>query len=105
MQETFRALVAEMGGQVFWPMPTREDGYGIADGGRIIHELGCVIMGDDPKRSALNRNCQAHDCRNLFVADGGPFVSQADKNPTWTILALAWRTSDYITDQRKAGAI
>jgi len=41
----------------------------------------------------------------LFVADGGPFVSQADKNPTWTILALAWRTADYITEQRKAGAI
>ena len=105
MQETFRALIAEMGGTVFSPMPTREQGYGIAAGGRIIHELGCVIMGDDPTRSALNRNCQAHDCKNLFVADGGPFVSQADKNPTWTILALAWRTSDYITEQRKAGAL
>ena len=53
----------------------------------------------------LNAHCQAHDVPNLFVADGGPFVSQADKNPTWTILALAWRTADYITEQRKAGAI
>jgi choline dehydrogenase-like flavoprotein len=105
MQETFRALVAEMGGQVFSPMPTREQGYGIAAGGRIIHELGCVRMGSDPATSALNAWCQAHDCRNLFVTDGGPFVSQADKNPTWTILALAWRTSDYITEQRKRGAL
>jgi hypothetical protein len=39
------------------------------------------------------------------VADGGPFVTQADKNPTWTILALAWRTSDFIRDQMKAGAL
>jgi choline dehydrogenase-like flavoprotein len=105
MQETFRALVADMGGEARSDMPTREQGYGIADGGRIIHELGTTRMGDDPSRSVLNRNGQAHDVKNLFVADGGPFVSQADKNPTWTILALAWRTSDYITDQRKKGLV
>jgi choline dehydrogenase-like flavoprotein len=86
-------------------MPTKEQGYGIAAGGRIIHELGGIRMGNDPKTSVLNANCQAHDCKNLFVTDGGPFVTQADKNPTWTILALAWRTSDYIAQQRKAGAI
>ena len=104
MQETFRALITEMGGTPS-PMPTKEQGYGIAAGGRIIHELGGIRMGSDPKTSALNGNCQAHDCKNLFVTDGGPFVTQADKNPTWTILALAWRTSDYIAQQRKAGAI
>ncbi|MCR4341312.1 MAG: GMC family oxidoreductase, partial [Gemmatimonadaceae bacterium] len=105
MQETFRALVADMGGQVFSPMPTKEQDYNIATGGQIIHELGGTRMGHDPKTSVLNSNCQAHDCRNLFVADGGPFVSQADKNPTWTIIALAWRTSDYIRDQIKARAL
>ena len=105
MQETFRALIAEMGGQVFSPMPSREQGYGIAPGGRIIHELGGVRMGADPKTSALNKWCQAHDCRNLFVADGAPFVTQADKNPTWTIMALAWRTAEYIAEQRRSNAI
>src|SRR6267143_2478739 len=105
MQETFRALIAEMGGQVFSPMPTAEQGYGIAAGGVIIHELGGARMGDDPKTSVTNRWCQAHDCKNLFVTDGGPFVSQADKNPTWTILALSMRTSDYIADQVKKGTL
>jgi choline dehydrogenase-like flavoprotein len=105
MQETFRALIHEMGGTPFSAMPTKEQGYGIAPGGRIIHELGGVRMGADPKTSALNANCQAHDCKNLFVADGGPFVTQADKNPTWTILALSWRTADYIAQQRKQGAL
>jgi choline dehydrogenase-like flavoprotein len=105
MQETFHALIAEMGGQVFNPRPGKEQNYGISAGGQIIHELGCVQMGADAKTSVLNANCQAHDCRNLFVADGGPFVSQADKNPTWTILALAWRTADYITQQRKQRAL
>jgi choline dehydrogenase-like flavoprotein len=105
MQKTFRDLVAEMGGEVFDPMPSKEQGYGISSGGSIIHELGTVRMGHDPKTSALNAHCQAHDVKNLFVADGGPFVSQADKNPTWTILALAMRTSEYIVEQRKAGKL
>ncbi len=105
MQETFRRLIAEMGGEVFSPMPGKEKGYGISNGGSIIHEIGTVRMGNDPGSSALNSHQQAWDCKNLFVADGGPFVSQADKNPTWTILALAWRTADYITRQRKAGEL
>jgi choline dehydrogenase-like flavoprotein len=105
MQETFRAIIAEMGGTPFSPMPSADRGYGISNGGQIIHELGTVRMGNSPSSSALNAHCQAHDVKNLFVVDGGPFVSQADKNPTWTILALSWRTSDYIVEQRKAGAL
>jgi choline dehydrogenase-like flavoprotein len=101
MQETFRALVAEMGGEVFSPMPAKERGYGISNGGSIIHEVGGVRMGTDPNSSALNAGCQAHDCKNLFLADGGPFVGQADKNPTWTILALSWRTSEGIAQIMK----
>jgi choline dehydrogenase-like flavoprotein len=96
MQQTFRALIEAMGGQVFSPMPTREQGYGIADGGTIIHELGGARMGRDPRSSVVNADCRAHDVPNLFIADGAPFVSQADKNPTWTIMALAWRTADGI---------
>jgi choline dehydrogenase-like flavoprotein len=86
-------------------MPSRENGYGILPGGRIIHELGVTRMGNEASRSVLNRHCQAHDVKNVFVTDGGPFVSQADKNPTWTILALAMRTGEYIAEQRKAGVI
>jgi choline dehydrogenase-like flavoprotein len=105
MQQTFRNLIAEMGGQVWSPMPSKEDGYGISSGGSIIHELGVVRMGTDPSRSVLNPYCQTHDVKNLFVADGGPFVSQADKNPTWTILALSMRTADYITKAIKNNEI
>jgi choline dehydrogenase-like flavoprotein len=105
MQETFRAIIQEMGGTPMTPMPTREQGYGIDIGGRIIHELGVTRMGNSPRTSVLNRNCQAHDVKNLFVADGGPFVSQADKNPTWTILALAMRTSEFIVDSRNKGEL
>jgi choline dehydrogenase-like flavoprotein len=105
MQETFRSLITAMGGQPLTPMPTAAEGYGIAAGGQIIHELGTTRMGRDPSTSVLNPWCQSHEVKNLFVVDGGPFVSQADKNPTWTILALAMRTSDYIATQRKSGAL
>ena len=105
MQQTFRSIIAEMGGEVFDPMPTKEEGYGISKGGQIIHELGGARMGNDPKTSVLNSNCQAHDVKNLFVTDGAPFVSQADKNPTWSILALAWRTSDGIIKQMQSRSL
>ena len=105
MHETFRAIIDQMGGTPLTPMPTAEQQYDIAPGGRIIHEVGCVRMGNDAKTSVLNSHCQAHDCRNLFLTDGGPFVTNPDKNVTWTILALAMRTSEYIADQRKAGSI
>jgi choline dehydrogenase-like flavoprotein len=105
MQETFRAIIQEMGGTPTSPMPSKEEGYGIAAGGRIIHEVGVTRMGSDPSTSVLNRNCQAHDVKNLFVADGGPLTSQADKNCTWTILALSMRTATYIAEARKAGTV
>lgn len=105
MQDTFRSIIAEMGGTPLSEMPSRERQYGLAPGGRIIHELGVTRMGNDPATSVLNKNCQAHDCRNVFVADAGPFVSQPDKNCTWTILAMSMRTSEFIAAERKAGRV
>ncbi|MGH9309210.1 MAG: GMC family oxidoreductase [Vicinamibacterales bacterium] len=105
MQETFRGIIAEMGGTPMTEMPTAEEGYGIEAGGRIIHEVGVTRMGNNPSTSVLNAHCQAHDVKNVFVADAGPFVSQADKNCTWTILALAMRTAEYIADERKKGTL
>ena len=80
---------------------SKENNYGLLAPGKIIHEAGTVRMGNDPKSSALNKHNQAHDCKNLFVVDGGAFVSQADKNITWTILALSLRASEYIVSEMK----
>ena len=62
-------------------------------------------MGDDPKKSALNKWSQAHDAKNVFCVDGGQFVSQADKNITWTIMALSLRASEYLVDELKKNNI
>lgn len=104
MQETFARLIDAMGGTPLWQTGPEND-WGIATGGRIIHELGTTRMGNDPRSSVVNARCQAHEVRNLFVADGGPFVSQADKNPTWTILALSMRTSEFIAAEMKRGGL
>jgi choline dehydrogenase-like flavoprotein len=106
MQETFRAIVEEAGG--VFQSKARPDGerpYGIADGGVIIHEIGTARMGNNPKTSVLNQYCQAHDVKNLFMTDGASFVTNPDKNPTLTIMALSWRASDYLMDQAKQGSL
>ena len=90
-----------MGGVANGNKPGESEEYGLAKPGAIIHEVGTTRMGNDPARSVLNKFNQAHDCKNLFVVDGGSFVSQADKNPTWTILALSLRTSEYIIESLK----
>ncbi len=71
--------------------------------GSAIHEHGCCRMGEDPKRSALNRFNQMHEVKNLFVVDGSAFTSASEKNPTLTILALSWRASDYLAGEIKRG--
>jgi choline dehydrogenase-like flavoprotein len=106
MKETFKEIMHNMGAVITWgDTDGPENNYGLANPGNIIHEAGTVRMGNDPKKSALNKWSQAHECKNLFNVDGGQFVSQADKNITWTILALSMRTSEYIIDQLKKNNI
>jgi choline dehydrogenase-like flavoprotein len=98
MQKTFADLITAMGGRV-QDGPELDGKKAIAPGGSIIHEVGGAIMGSDPRTSVCNRWGQTWDVPNLFLADGAPFASNADKNPTLTIMALAWRTADHIVDR------
>ncbi len=71
--------------------------------GFASHETGTARMGNDPRTSVLNRFCQAHDVKNLFVVDGSCFTTFPEKNPTLTIMALAVRAARYMTDQIRKG--
>jgi choline dehydrogenase-like flavoprotein len=66
--------------------------------GHCIHEMGGARMSLTSKDGVLNKWNQAWDAKNLFITDGAVFVSNADKNPTLTIMALAWRSADRILD-------
>jgi choline dehydrogenase-like flavoprotein len=71
--------------------------------GSAIHEHGTCRMGADPKRSALNSFNQMHDVKNVLVVDGSSFPNASEKNPTLTILALAWRATDRLAEEIKRG--
>jgi choline dehydrogenase-like flavoprotein len=73
--------------------------------GSAIHEHGTCRMGADPKRSALNGFNQMHDVKNVYVVDGSAFSTASEKNPTLTILALAWRATDHMAEEIRAGRI
>src|SRR5271169_2033285 len=106
MQDTFRAIVEAAGGHYLTRTPIEGPyPFGIEPGGKIIHEVGTARMGADRKTSVLNGYCQAHDVKNLFVMDGAPLVTNPDKNPTLTIMALSWRASEYLLDQAKKGSL
>jgi choline dehydrogenase-like flavoprotein len=53
----------------------------------------------------VNQFQQFHDVKNLFVVDGSTHVNASCQNPTWTIMALCWRSCDYLADQMKKGEI
>jgi choline dehydrogenase-like flavoprotein len=76
--------------------PERDPSDVIRPRGNVKHEVGSAIMGNDPKTSVANAHCRAWDVPKLFFVDGAPFCSNADKNPTLTIMALAWRTADHV---------
>lgn len=98
MQRTFGEIIEAMGGRMKDPV-IADGAKAIAPGGSIIHEVGGAIMGDDAAKSVTNRWGQTWDVPNLFVTDGAVFASNADKNPTLTIMALAWRAADHILDR------
>ncbi len=99
MQDAMEELLEASGGVLLGSKPGADRDYGLTKPGEIIHEVGTSRMGSDSATSVTNQFGQLHDTKNVFVVDAGTFVSQADKNPTWTIMALAWRTSDYIIEQ------
>jgi choline dehydrogenase-like flavoprotein len=98
MYDTVEALLHEAKAELFqykrgeWDTP-----------GSAIHEHGTCRMGSDPKTSALNAFNQMHAVKNLFVVDGSSFPSATEKNPTLTILAVAWRASDYLVQEIRKG--
>jgi choline dehydrogenase-like flavoprotein len=67
----------------------------------VAHQVGTVRFGNDPKSSALDANCKAHDLDNLYVVDGSFFVSSGAVNPALTIMANALRVGEHLTERLK----
>ncbi len=101
MQKTFADIINSMGGKAT-PRPGRE---ALNKPGEIIHEAGTAIMGSDARNSVVNSFGQTWDVKNLFLMDASILPSNPDKNLTLTVLALAWRSADYLLDEMKQGNV
>ncbi|MGV3520119.1 GMC oxidoreductase [Luteitalea sp.] len=93
IEEMFRAVGAEDIQVGKEPLPE----------GWSIHEVGTARMGTDPKTSYSDSWCRPHGIANVFLADASPYVSGGTQNTTWTILAMCWRTMDFVKEQMRAG--
>jgi choline dehydrogenase-like flavoprotein len=62
----------------------------------VAHQNGTIRFGNNPKASALDRNCRAHEVDNLYVVDGSFFPSSGAVNPALTIMANALRVGDHL---------
>jgi choline dehydrogenase-like flavoprotein len=72
--------------------------------GGTAHQAGTIRFGRDPKTSALDLNCKAHDLDNLYVVDGSFFVSIGAVNPSLTIIANALRIGDHLLERIGSGS-
>jgi choline dehydrogenase-like flavoprotein len=100
MQQTFAALIEAMGGTVMGT-PELDGARAIEPGGKIIHEVGGAMMGSNARDSVTDEYGRLWEVPNVIIADGATFCSNADKNPTLTIMALAWRATDHLLQRMR----
>ncbi|MEO5817233.1 MAG: GMC family oxidoreductase [Gemmatimonadaceae bacterium] len=70
-----------------------------------VHLLGTCRMGNDPRRSVVDRYHRAHDVPNLFIVDGSSFVTSGRGQPTMTIQALAFRAAEHMSRMARKGEL
>ena len=102
-QKAMGEILEAMGARFFRKPYVDNPEKAISQGGKIIHEVGGAIMGGNPEKSVTNQWGQTWDVPNLIMGDGATFPGTADKNPTLTIMALAYRAADHLVGELKKG--
>ncbi len=104
MVKTFTEVIEKLGGKPTGKVE-RDGRKAISKGGEMIHEIGTARMGHNDTDSVVNQYGQTWAVPNLFIMDGATMVSSPDKNPTLSIIALAWRSADNMATIAKQGAL
>lgn len=102
-QKNTLELIDRLGGRVISDVKPPEEA--ISPGGVIIHEVGMARMGDKPETSVVNEFGRVWEVDNLYLTDGSVFATKADANPTLTILALAWRSTENLIERMRRGEV
>ena len=101
MERDMRADAAEMlEAAGFKDVKVKSDNFHV---GNSIHEMGTARMGNDPKKSVLNRFNQVHACKNVYVTDGSFMPSSGCQNPSLTYMAFTARAADHAVSELKKG--
>ena len=59
-------------------------------------QAGGCRFGNNPETSVLDKNCKAHEVKNLYVTDGSFMPTGGSVTYTWTIYANAFRVAEKI---------
>lgn len=98
LQARGKEVLEAAGAKKSWSYPAQPQGGG-------VHLLGTCRMGNDPSTSVVDKNHRAHEVPNLFICDGGSFVTSGRGQPTMTIQALAFRAADHIAEAARKGEV
>jgi choline dehydrogenase-like flavoprotein len=97
-QRSTQELIEASGGKVVGKLPDMP-----VVPGSVIHEVGGARMGKSARDSVLDEWGRVWGVENLSVVDGAAFPSHPHKNPTLTIMALAWRAADHVRELARRG--
>ena len=98
LQQRCREILEAAGPRKIWTDPVED--FTITG-----HLTGTCRMGNDPRKSVLDRNRRVHDMKNLFVVDGSSFVTSGRQQPTCTIHSLAYRAADGMVQAARHGEL
>lgn len=99
LSEKALEIIQKAGAKQAWA----HGGGGGMTGGQ--HQAGTCRMGDDPATSVVDKYCRVHDLENLYIADGSVLVTNGGFNPVLTIMAMAYRTGEYIVKKHIGGKV
>jgi choline dehydrogenase-like flavoprotein len=100
-RETLRVLSREMGAsgmgrlRILFPEPGFESVRTVGS----HHHMGTTRMHSDSSRGVVDSSCRVHGISNLFIAGSSVFPTYGTANPTYTILALAFRLADHLREE------
>lgn len=98
MVDRSKEILEAAGARKVWGFDAQVQNFG-------AHLLGTCRMGTDPTTSVVNIDHRAHDVPNLFICDGSSMVTSGRGQPTMTIMALAFRAGERISNLARRGEI
>lgn len=100
----FGTELAKACGGTYQPAAWLNDDNATAEVHTTAHHLGTTRMSEDPRRGVVDSRCRVHGVDNLHVAGSSVFPTGGWAFPTFTVVALALRLADQLSEQMRTAA-